>query len=71
MLSRRPVAASPSAEARRPTVRPLTPARSGVRERAVLFAGSMAPRGPEAAALSRPPVRPVGPYRVRRAIGRP
>ncbi len=62
LLSRRPVAASPSAEARRPTVRPLTAARSGVRERAVLFAGGMAPRGPEAAAPvapARPPDRPV------------
>ena len=62
LLSRRPVAASPSAEARRPTVRPLTSARSGVRERAVLFAGSMASRGPEAAAPvapARPPDRPM------------
>ena len=49
LLSRRPVAASPSAEARRPTVRPLTSTPSGVRERTVLFAGGMAPRAPEAA----------------------
>ena len=62
LLSRRPVAASTTAEARRPTVRPLTSARNGVRERAVLFAGGMAPRGPEAAspvAPTRPPGRPV------------
>jgi hypothetical protein len=62
LLSQRPVAASPSAEARRPTARPLTPARGGVRERTVLFAGGMAPRGPEAAAPvapARPPARPV------------
>jgi hypothetical protein len=62
MLSRRPAAASPTAEARRPSVRPLTSARGGVRERAVLFAGGMAPRGPEAAAPvppARPPGRPV------------
>jgi len=61
-LSRRPVAASPTADARRPTVGPLTSARSGVRERAVLFAGGMAPRGPGAAALvepARPPGRPM------------
>lgn len=57
MLSRRPVAASSTAEARRPTVRPLTSARGGVRERAVLFAGGMAPRGPEAV----PPVAPAPP----------
>jgi hypothetical protein len=62
LLSRRPAAASPTAEARRPSVRPLTSARSGVRERAVLFAGGMEPRGPEAAspvAPARPPGRPV------------
>ena len=62
MLSRRPAAASPTAEARRPSVHPLTSARDGVRERAVVFAGGMAPRGPEAAALvapARPPGRPV------------
>jgi len=62
MLSRRPAAASPTAEARRPSVHPLTSARDGVRERAVVLAGGMAPRGPEAAALvapARPPGRPV------------
>jgi hypothetical protein len=62
LLSRRPVAASPSAEARRPTMRALSPARGGVRERAVVFAGGMAPRGPDAAApvaSARPPGRPV------------
>ena len=62
LLSRRPVAASPSSEARRPTVPPLMAARGGVRERAVLFAGSMASRGPEAAAPvapARPPDRPM------------
>jgi hypothetical protein len=59
MLSRRPAAASPTAEARRPTVRPLTSARNGVRERAVLFAGGMAPRGPAAVAPASPPGRPV------------
>ena len=62
MLSRRPAAALPTAEARRPSVHPLTSARGGVRERAVVFAGGMAPRGPEAAALvapARPPGRPV------------
>jgi DNA-binding NtrC family response regulator len=40
-------------------VRPLTPARNGVRERAVLFSGGMVPRGPEAVASvapARPPV---------------
>ena len=43
-------------------MRPLTPARDGVRERAALLAGGMAPRGPEAAspvAPARPPGRPV------------
>jgi hypothetical protein len=60
LLSRQPVAASPSAEARRPTVRPLTSTRSGVRERTVLFAGGMAPRAPEVpVAPARPPGRPV------------
>ena len=62
MLSRRPVAALPTAEARRPTARPLTPARGGVPERAVPFAGGLAPRGPEAAAPiapARPTDRPV------------
>jgi DNA-binding NtrC family response regulator len=62
LLSRRPVAASPTAEARRPTVHPLASARNGVRERAVLFAGGMAPHGPEAAAPvapAHPPGRPV------------
>jgi hypothetical protein len=57
MLSRRPAAALPTAEARRSGVRPLTSARSGVRERAVVFAGGMGPRGPEAAA----PVAPARP----------
>ena len=60
LLSRRPVAASPSAEARRPTVRPLTSTPSGVRERTVLFAAGMAPRAPEApVAPARPPGRPA------------
>lgn len=63
LLSRRPVvAASPSSEARRPSVRPLTAARDGVRERAELFAGRMVSRGPEAAspvAPARPPDRPA------------
>jgi hypothetical protein len=62
LVSRRPVAALPTAEARRPTARPLTPARGDVRERPVLFAGGMAARGPEAAAPiapARPTDRPV------------
>jgi Bacterial regulatory protein, Fis family len=62
LLSGRPVAALPTAEARRPTARPLTPARGDVRERTVLFAGGMAARGPEAAAPiapARPTDRPV------------
>jgi regulatory Fis family protein len=61
-LSGRPVAALPTAEARRPTARPLTPARGSVPERTVLFAGGMAPRGPQATAPippARPPDRPV------------
>ena len=48
MLSRRPVAASPSAEARRPDTRALASAGSGARERAALFAGGMAPRASDA-----------------------
>ena len=43
-------------------MRPPPPARSGVHERTVLFAGGMAPRAPEAAppvAPARPPGRPV------------
>jgi hypothetical protein len=60
LLSRRPVAASPTAEARRPTLHPPTSARNGVRERAVLFAEAMAARGPEAAAPAAP-ARPPGP----------
>jgi hypothetical protein len=60
LLSRRPAVASPPADARRPTVRPLTSTRSGVRERTVLFAGGMAPRAPEApVATARPPGRPI------------
>jgi hypothetical protein len=75
LLSRRSVAAAPSAEAGRPTVRPLTTARSGVHERAVLFAGAKAPRGPEAAAPvapARPSARPAsGPPGDRPALTSP
>ena len=49
VLSRQPLAASPSAEARRPTVRPLTSAPSGDRERTVLVCrrhGAPRARGP-------------------------
>jgi hypothetical protein len=61
LLSRRPVAASASAEAGRPTVRPLTSTPSGVREPTVLFAGGRAPRGPEAAAPGAPARAPGRP----------
>jgi hypothetical protein len=60
VLSRRPVAASPTAEGRRPIMRPLASARGGVRERTVLFAAGTAPGGPEPAALVTP-ARPPGP----------